>query len=603
MNASRFQLTLRVLLTAICVALFGASGSSWAAEQDETLDLFNAFQQQASTASRVPKPLSSTAENITVVTAKQIEAINAHTLADILDTVPGVTVEHRGGPGNLAFVQIQGSQFNHILVMVDGAPLNGSDNFSDISSIPAQIIERVEIVKGAASTAWGQALGGVIAVTTKAPGKRPLGGSAYTSIGERGTTDTRLELSGTSGNLGYYLSGGYLRSDGLLPNSQLNSTTEYGKLTYDLPDGGKIWATFLYNHNTQGDLFAPVIDTKENRNYTELHATLGFSQPLTERLDLELLGRYGLSNTNTSDILISDGSLYATPTGRNRNGGVSAKLAWRGENNLLVFGSEYEHFKWWGYDSFTTPDTLNSQQDRFGFYLNDTIDLGPVSLSPGFRYDRINGDSQYSPALGATWRLTESTLLRAYTAKGYSLPALIYTRGPEKVWTTQLGIETTAIPYLWFKGTLLRNETWDIQPGDERHISLGTELDLRTTPVLNTSLGVGWLYLDTTQAGSGATVYGVPRNTVHLSLNYDDHHLLRGTLTGRHIFWNGVPEFNGQYTGMVWDLFLGATLVKRPDFNLELFFSGHNLFDTKQYSDEAVPNTGRWFEGGVRVRF
>jgi vitamin B12 transporter len=611
MKDSRLHQGLLILLTSICVALLVTSNPSWAEEGEETLDLFNAFQQESSTASRIAKPLSQTAENVTVITREQIESINAHTLADILDTVPGITVDHRGGPGNSAYVLIQGASAFHTLVMVDGAPLNGADNYSDISSIPAQIIERVEILKGAASTAWGQALGGVIAVTTKAPDHRPLAGDIFASGGTRETTDSRLELSGTLGNLGYYLSGGYLGSDGLRhqPHSQVNSTTEYAKLTYDLPERGKLWATLLYNHANLGVLYAPALDFSEDINSKELNATLGFSRPLTERLSLELRGRYRFCNDVRPDHLISDGSLGEDSNAWEHNGGTSAKLIWRGEQNLLVLGGEYEHFSWSWHDvawwGAPPVETLwDKQQDRFGLYLNDTISLGPVSISPGVRYDRINGDEQFSPTLGATWQLTGDTLLRAYTAKGFSLPGLNYNNGPEKVWASQVGMETTAIPYLWFKGTLLRNETWNLQPDSTRHISVGTELNMKTTPVFNSSLGIGWLYLNTTEAGGNkATVYGVPRNTLHLSLAYDDHHLLHGTLIGRHIFWNGVPEYNGQYTGMVWDLFLGATLVKRPDFGLELFFSGHNLFDTNQFPDDLVPNTGRWYEGGVRIRF
>jgi vitamin B12 transporter len=53
----------------------------------------------------------------------------------------------------------------------------------------------------------------------------------------------------------------------------------------------------------------------------------------------------------------------------------------------------------------------------------------------------------------------------------------------------------------------------------------------------------------------------------------------------------------------LWDLHLGATLLKRENSSLEIFFSGHNLFNGSHFQDEVKPNTGRWFEGGMRVRF
>jgi len=145
--------------------------------QDETLTLLGQPPAEDLVAGRLPRHLSRTAENTTVVTAAEIEALNAHTLVDILATVPGIQLENQIGSANLANTRIQGSNFSHVLVLLDGIPYNNlGDNFSDIGLIPARIIERVEIVKGAASSAWGQALGGVINVITNSPAPGRRGG-------------------------------------------------------------------------------------------------------------------------------------------------------------------------------------------------------------------------------------------------------------------------------------------------------------------------------------------------------------------------------------------------------------------------------------------
>jgi vitamin B12 transporter len=64
-----------------------------------------------------------------------------------------------------------------------------------------------------------------------------------------------------------------------------------------------------------------------------------------------------------------------------------------------------------------------------------------------------------------------------------------------------------------------------------------------------------------------------------------------------------MPGDNQRYGGLLWDLHLGATLFKRENSSLELFFSGRNLFDNGQSLYDLVPSPGRWFEGGMRVRF
>ena len=608
----------RTLLALICLALCLLPNAVRGEESvgEETLELFSAFEETSSAASRAPKPLSQTAENVTVITAAEIRLLNAHTLADILATIPGIQTEQLGGPGSLVFTRIQGSNPSHVRVLVDGVTINNfGDNFSDVSLVPAQIIERIEIIKGAASSSWGQALGGVINVITKSPDQRQIGGSATAFIGERATADTRAELSGTTGQLGYHLSGGYLGSDGFRTNTQLFSNYAYTKLLYELPEQGQLSATVRYNRANRGN-FSNTLDPlpenqyKEDQDNQHLYTTLAYKQPLADHLNLELLAFHAFRKDNYVLSVLADNTFLGGNKIRESSTGGSAKLIWQGSNNLVVFGGEYERADMRNTDSYVNADLLNRDVDRWGVYLNDTITFGPVAVIPGVRFDQ-NGNDQFSPSLGATWQLSETTLLRGYSARGYSLPSLALDRPAEKVWTSQIGAESSAVPYLWLKGTLFRNETWNIQVYDwdtgvthaERRITLGGEAEVRTIPVFNTSLGVGYNFSETTRPGESAPVIDTPRHTLHLGLNFDDHRMFRAALTGRHIFWNAEPTYNGKFSGILWDLHLGATLLKRKNTSLELFFSGHNLFNGSQYQDEVKPNSPRWFEGGVRVNF
>lgn len=619
----KFKLTshsLRALFLTICLAIWLAPALSWGEEDEETLDLFNAFQEQSSTSSRVPKPLSQTAENVTVITAAEIRLLNAHTLADVLATISGVQTDSHGTQGNVVITSIQSSSNQHVLVMLDGVPLNTlGENFSDVGLVSAQIIERVEIVKGSASSSWGQALGGVINVISKSPERgRGIGGSVIASIGDRTSADTRAELTGTTGQLGYYLSGGYLGTDGLTPHTAVSSSGIYTKLTWDLPNNGQLWSTFKYDSAARGTLWGGYInwDEKDDQSTRNISASLGMRKLLTGNLELELLGRYATRDLDYFATQISDNAPLQTNNTRELAGGASAKLVWRGKGNLLVLGGDYEHGEIKANDSLLQVDTLNRVVDRWGVYLNDTVTFGPVSIIPGVRIDRTgSGSDQRSTSLGFVIQLNDTTLLRGYTARGYSLPSIQQDRQPEKVRTNQLGFETTGVPYIWVKGTLFSNDTRNVQslrnlnfdpitgaPVAESRIAKGAELELRTAPINYSSLGAGYTFTDSFHVSDGSQVYADPRHTVKLALRYDDK-TRRAVLTGSHIFWNGVPEFNGRYGGLIWDLHLGATLLKRETTSLELFFSGHNLFNGNQYQDELAPNAKRWFEGGVRVSF
>ena len=599
--------SLRAFLITLCLGLCIVPCLAWGDDHDgaDSVDLYNAWQETSSSASRIPKPLSQTAENITVITAKEIEQLNAHTLADILQTVPGVQMSLIGAPGGAAYTFIQSANYNHTTVLLDGTSINDlGDHYPNVSAIPAQIIERIEIVKGSASSAWGQALGGVINVITKSPEQRKLGGSVTASIGERTTADTRAEITGTSGRLGYYLSSGYLGSKGIAPNSALpiNSNSTYAKLAYALPGQGEMRASFNYYQSNRGTAYSPdILDFKEKQQVNSLLATLALSKPLTDNLVLDVQASHINDRQTRFDTEISTDTKWNI-SGKSNISAVKASLLWRTDSNSLVGGSDYEHVEY-------SNDSISQKKDRWGVYLNDTLTLGPLAFSPGVRFDRTGKGDQTSASFGTTWQVTGNTMLRAYTARGYSLYQFERNLSPEKIWTTQVGAESTAVPYLWLKTTLFRNEIWNIvnirnldETVPERRIALGAELEAHTIPVFHTSLGAGYTFTDTVRSSDQHQVYEAPRHTVQLALRYDDS-TYRGVLAGRHVYWNGVPGYGGKYQGLIWDLHLGATLLKRENTSLELFFSGHNLFNGKQFADEILPNNGRWFEGGMRVRF
>ncbi|MBI2392794.1 MAG: TonB-dependent receptor [Deltaproteobacteria bacterium] len=108
---------------------------------------------------------------IVVVGPKEIERLNGRTAGDLLDRIPGVVAE---GPTNqrdrAASVRIRGFEPHYTLVLIDGertTSSNGKGTF-DLSQIPAESIERIEVVKGPMAVIWGSdAIGGAVNVVTR----------------------------------------------------------------------------------------------------------------------------------------------------------------------------------------------------------------------------------------------------------------------------------------------------------------------------------------------------------------------------------------------------------------------------------------------------
>lgn len=609
MRARIFLYSYLILLCTLCFA-----ASSHAELQDETLILLGQPLVEDAVAGRLPRQLSRTAENTTVISTADIEALNAHTLIDILGTIPGIQLESQIGSANATFVRIQGSNFSHVLVLLDGIPYNNlADNFSDIGRIPARIIERVEIVKGAASSAWGQALGGVINVITKAPDpEQHVGGLLSHAQGERGSRDSGVELSGTLDRFGYYLAGGQLTSGGFTPNTDFTSNSGHARLTYQLPSQGQLGLLLNYTQHDRGDFaFAP-LDYQSRDNGKRLIAGLSLRQSFGSHLTLELSGHHSDSRVDIDTGTITSNTILQSLHSVEQFSGGSARLLWQQSHNLLVVGSDYQHALMHTSDELVNVDLQDRETDRWGFYLNDTYSIGRWSFSGGARYD-LTGTSGdlFSPSFGLTWQLSDSTLLRGYTAKGFSLPSFGLERGSEEVWTSQIGVESSAVPHLWLKGTLFRNDTKDITVRNastgafesERQIKQGMELEARSGELYHLSLRSGYNYVDARRSSDNSVVLDVPTHTLHLALQYDDHQHFKGVLTGRHLFWNAEEFRNGSYQGMLWDLHLNATPFNGDLKGVELFFSLRNMFNGAQYLDEFYRNNGRWAEGGMRLRF
>lgn len=607
MTQGLFKKTCHILATALLL-LFSLY-SPIRAETDgdlQTLEMFYEGKDLVVSATRNPKPLSQTAENVAVVTAADIEMMGAHTLPDVLNNIPGLQTDDRGSIATFGGLFIQGADPFNILFLLDGVTLNFiGAGLADIAPIPVQNIERIEIVKGPASSSWGSALGGVVNIVTKSPleGKK-LGGALSFSAGERGTRDSRGEVSGTVGPLGYYLHAGNIVSDGLSPNTPLDLNNVYGKLRRDLPGRGSLLFTLAYTTQSAGEGQAEAFQISLRDRKKNLLSTLSLNHPLGDKaaLDLSLRTSWKRFDSLANDLITGE-PLPDIITHEWTLGG-SAKLALREGIQSIAAGADFDHVD---YDDAT----VQLKGEKWGLFLNDTFSLGAFAITPGVRYDRLNQVGGFiSPSLGATWRVNDRTILRAYGARGHSLPVMFPGATREKVLTVQTGVETTQLPFLWLKATLFLNYISDHQSFDEdwnlilvKHKRQGVEVEARTVPLFNTSLAAGYTFVDVRSRESGEVVRNIPRQVVKLGVHYDDRSSFRGTLLGRYVWWNASADNNARYTAIIWDLNLSKRVFALRDTAVELFFSAHNLFNGAQYNFDAFQNARRWLEGGIKFSF
>ncbi len=108
----------------------------------------------------------------TVIKPKNIS--RTKTTPEVLSETAGVDVTSLGGEGQLSTVSIRGSSAEQVAVFVDGVRLNSPIFGSvDFATVPIGSIERIEVIRGAASARFGtDAIGGVINIVTKQSQKK-----------------------------------------------------------------------------------------------------------------------------------------------------------------------------------------------------------------------------------------------------------------------------------------------------------------------------------------------------------------------------------------------------------------------------------------------
>ena len=150
-------------------------------------------------ASRQQELRQSLNTRVDVVTRSRIEETGGHeTVGELLRELPGVITRRGSETAGAAGEQIQGIDSRQVLVLLDGQPMVGARGIKrggvlNLDRQSTARLERVEVVKGAASALYGsEALGGVINLITREPSS-PFDSTVALSAGNLGVLGARVD--------------------------------------------------------------------------------------------------------------------------------------------------------------------------------------------------------------------------------------------------------------------------------------------------------------------------------------------------------------------------------------------------------------------------
>ncbi|KAF1708434.1 TonB-dependent receptor plug domain-containing protein [Pseudoxanthomonas sacheonensis] len=207
----------KLLATAICAALAWPLAATTVHAQEAASQADSGQDEDATeldrilvTGSRIPRAQLETASPVITITAEDIQRQGFRNVSDVLRAQPLATgaVQDNQYAGsftsNATTISLLGLSPSFTLILMDGRPLadypllyNGQSNFTDLTSIPTAMVERIEILPGNQSSIYGSAaIAGVVNIILK---KRLDGMQLDARVGgysDGGGDNERLQLTG-----------------------------------------------------------------------------------------------------------------------------------------------------------------------------------------------------------------------------------------------------------------------------------------------------------------------------------------------------------------------------------------------------------------------
>lgn len=188
------------------------------------------------TAARAPQLLNEVVGDVSVIGQEELTRAGQSSLAEILSRQPGLEFYNNGGPQTVTGISIRGAEARHTLVLINGMRINSSVTTAiNLNTIDPASVERIEIIRGAASSLYGSdAIGGVINIITK-QGTQNQDPQLYGAIGygSQQTFTSSVGVDGGQNGFSYNLNASVEDSNGF------NGTNRDNFSYYDDKDGYK----------------------------------------------------------------------------------------------------------------------------------------------------------------------------------------------------------------------------------------------------------------------------------------------------------------------------------------------------------------------------
>jgi len=197
----------------MCMLVAGVSRSCFA--QGAAPPQLQRLEPLSVTATRGLQPSVDSLADVTVIGRDEIARSGVQSLTELLQRQPGAEIVQNGGPQSVSGIFLRGANTTQTLVLVDGIRLSSATSGATaLEAIPLDQIERIEVLRGPASSLYGaDAIGGVIQIFTRR-GTQDFSANLAAGYGTYSTRNVTGGVSGSVGPLRLSVQGGATKSAG-----------------------------------------------------------------------------------------------------------------------------------------------------------------------------------------------------------------------------------------------------------------------------------------------------------------------------------------------------------------------------------------------------